>query len=1042
MDQLDLLYLAYRKAKSFAYRDRNTSYGQAFADFESNLVDEIETLDEWLAKGSAAELPESASLGDWHSVPKALSLESDSTPHFFSSNPFEWWSSRSKKGQIDLQFRPIAKPSVGAMVLSAFWCLTAGSKFDEALDSARVYGNRLKRHRPHPRNAQRLPVNVTSHELFEYWPTQYAKWQRRGLSAMESALRSGTSTIAITMDLEKYYHRIDPSFLTSSDFLEQKGLPAIRLTSSERWLTDCFIRSFKTWSRALPAGSIPDTKLGLPVGLTMSPIVANVALRQFDAEVASRLMPLYYGRYVDDVFLVLTAGREFGDADEVLAWLAERLGRFVALKRDPSGPPGKLELQLDHLQRSKLSFVAAKQKIFRLQGEAGLDLIRPIREAMRRQSSEFRSMPRLPAEQSEMAGDALLVASNSQIAPDSLRKAEEVSLRRHSFSLLLRRAEGYADMIAPAAWADRRSGLLAMIRRHLFVPRAFMDFSSYWPRVVRLATRCGDWGALEEWCSDLSRVREELSESVERIAKRRARQQKKEEITTAAYRELFRRAWNGRITQTIEGLAAAVARAIPSAANRIAARLGALLYPSATPGVTTDLESLCSQLASVDWRARSYADRWLENEVSRDSPEPASGHGLPGSLLKTLRWADVLRLSREARLSRPRWRRILFPSRAPSGRGVVAAALRVGKSGSVRRALRALKAMPVSVDPVRFEQHKIGGEPSGMELATALPPSGDRGGARVIVTSIHTSQEAWAAAALGAPHSTRERLDGIMHLLDKALSDVQRWRECTPPGKRWPVYLVLPELSLPRRWAEVVTQRLALSDVSLIAGLEYDTRGTAPINEALVSLVSAQMIGIPVVIHQRKRQAAWGEQTSLETLLGHGLNIHNQPLRIYDHGGFRFGVAICSEFTEVHARSSFQGMVDAMFVPEWNEDVKTFSSIVEASAMDIHAFVVQANNREYGDSRIRAPFKEEHRRDVAQLKGGASDFYAIADIEYFPLRAFQTARRPERGRTAKFKPFPIGFRMDPVRERPRTAAATTPPRTPDARRRPQDGRKK
>ena len=87
--------------------------------------------------------------------------------------------------------------------------------------------------------------------------------------------------------------------------------------------------------------------------------------------------------------------------------------------------------------------------------------------------------------------------------------------------------------------------------------------------------------------------------------------------------------------------------------------------------------------------------------------------------------------------------------------------------------------------------------------------------------------------------------------------------------------------------------------------------------------------------------------------------------------------------------------------------IKTFSSLVEATSTDLHAFLVQVNNRLYGDSRVRAPAAADYLRDVVQVKGGESDFYVLGTVDYHALRGEQ------RGSIAdpKFKPLPIGFKM-------------------------------
>jgi hypothetical protein len=129
--------------------------------------------------------------------------------------------------------------------------------------------------------------------------------------------------------------------------------------------------------------------------------------------------------------------------------------------------------------------------------------------------------------------------------------------------------------------------------------------------------------------------------------------------------------------------------------------------------------------------------------------------------------------------------------------------------------------------------------------------------------------------------------------------------------------------------------------------------------------------------------------------------------------GFCFSALICSDLTNIAHRHQLCGNVDALFILEWNSDTKTFASLVEATANDLHAFVAQVNNRTYGDSRLRAPAVEDYLRDVVQVKGGVSDYYVLGEIDFLSLRKEQmrAAKKP------KFKPTPIGYKMSSQRKK-------------------------
>ena len=171
-----------------------------------------------------------------------------------------------------------------------------------------------------------------------------------------------------------------------------------------------------------------------------------------------------------------------------------------------------------------------------------------------------------------------------------------------------------------------------------------------------------------------------------------------------------------------------------------------------------------------------------------------------------------------------------------------------------------------------------------------------------------------------------------------------------------------------------------------------------------------------MLYRQDKQRPALHEEQELFRLDGLVLrpaHLWREP-PIIKHGDFRFALMICSELTNIRYRADLRGKVDALFVPEWNSDTDTFNSLVESAALDIHAYIIQCNNRTYGDSRIRTPSKDRWKRDLLRVKGGNHDYCITGEIDITALRQFQSSyRSPSTG----FKPVPDGFNVDMASDR-------------------------
>jgi len=186
-------------------------------------------------------------------------------------------------------------------------------------------------------------------------------------------------------------------------------------------------------------------------------------------------------------------------------------------------------------------------------------------------------------------------------------------------------------------------------------------------------------------------------------------------------------------------------------------------------------------------------------------------------------------------------------------------------------------------------------------------------------------------------------------------------------------------------------------------------------NQVRASLVTDQLgFQTPLMYVQEKARPAVSEASELS-------KIGNKSLKpfvgvrkpVIKHGDFYFAILICSELTNLTFREPLRGRIDALIVPEWNPDTNSFASFVESAALDVHCYVVQVNNRMYGDTRVRGPYREVFKRDVVRTKGGECDYFVVARLDVPALREFQSqSPSPADG---QFKPVPDGFVIDPGR---------------------------
>jgi len=990
------LYIAYRKAKVEAYYENTHVQALAFTKYEQNLAQNLAHLHRVLLDGNETWASDTTFLGNYAYLPKSIdaSVWNDQDGgHFSAIDPIADWKRRFEVSgrRADAKLRLIIRPSVDFQVISALWIIKVGHLFDGALDPQLSYANRLRRTRTaSSEESRRGDINLSATGLFVPYFSAYRAWREKGLSAMETALSRGKSILAITMDIEQFYHRVCPAFLLRKRFLDAINL---QLSRGERLLTHSLLQAIETWYRSTP--DYVDRPLGaIPVGLSASKIIANVLLVDFDKAITTKVRPLYYGRYVDDIFLVFENTAQLKGGKDVSAWLANTLAPLLTVKRNAGKSPS-LRVSLSYAHDSELTFVGTKQKIFALSSAHGLDLIQHIREQIRIQSSEHRLLPVVPESGAEMASRALLATQDATRHVDALRKADSVSIRRLGLSLLLGDIEIYASDLRSASWQGVRKEFYALVSRHALTPVGFFEFATYLPRVFGLMLGCSDFEAAAEFVSAFSSITE-LLRNTSTVG--RVKQQLRFDLCLKHCAEAFR--------QTALQAATRQTGKLDSRFLSVLRKLRMLDPDVSLPSSSQALRHLAHQLLLADWGSRPYKEFWYMSQSTDEIGPPVPKEI---EVRRKLRLGAIRRFRKLAgRLKIPHWPALAFPTRPLRADEIPLAAPDVLDDPEVyRKAIMALRGARVA------ESSRVGIEPeppSPPPFATFVVPGAPREKITVGISSYRTTEDQWRAAALGRQDRSLHRYRELNELINRMLTEPVR-----------PDYIVFPELSIPLRWALRFAKKLASNNVSLLAGVEYhrDSKSGELRNDCLVSLATNWPGYASHIIRlQPKFAPAHQERLELRKLdpnrkrsLYRASGSVALPT-LYVHRGYCFSVLICSDLTTIGHRSALCGELDTLYVLEWNSDVKTFSSLVEATALDLHTFVVQVNNRLYGDSRIRVPAKEDYLRDVVQVKGGISDYYVLGQIDY------QALRQEQRRKIAKiFKPTPIGFTMSERRRK-------------------------
>lgn len=250
---------------------------------------------------------------------------------------------------------------------------------------------------------------------------------------------------------------------------------------------------------------------------------------------------------------------------------------------------------------------------------------------------------------------------------------------------------------------------------------------------------------------------------------------------------------------------------------------------------------------------------------------------------------------------------------------------------------------------------------------------------RIAVANIKVEEDNIKSSFINKPNTSKERRKELISILNEA-------------EKNKSDFLILPEISVPHRWLPLLADESRRKERAIICGLEHITLDNICYNFS-VTILPVDNGGIKdcVIVLRLKNHYAPHE----ELLIKNRSKIVPKPSP-YTYNKFiwnkvHFSVYNCYELADITHRTIFRSEVDLLFASEYNKDVNYFSNIVDTITRDVHCYFIQSNSSDYGDSRITKPSRTET-KDILRLKGGTNNVILCGDIDLKQLREFQSTR--------------------------------------------------
>jgi hypothetical protein len=922
-------------------------------------------------------------------------------------------------------------------IMSVLWMMKLGCNLEEDLID-KCYGNRLILDPAKTENKERKIVSGSG--LYKPYYKQYQKWRDEGISLAKNYLENGQDILFINIDIKDYYYSVRLNLNILNERLKDYYYNSYSI------LVEIFNKIHLKYTAIVSKVGYPDASKAkiledetlLPIGLASSYLLANWYLREFDNRLHQNINPIYYSRYVDDIFIVL-ANPDFKyllkeKCKEIRRHFDKKYGsnksphfqefeQYILFVLDPvisleyCNSNSKNDTNTDIKNYifkltcyENLYIQPNKTLIYHFEHTSSLALIEKFKDDIEKRSSEFRFLPDEEVEKKDFEDEAYeLVYDESQLKIKTLKdyKENRYGLATHLvkkilFSLksgkknnkkeaknVLRFFKGSTNLENYQQWEK--------LITYFIVNENHEEFIKYYTYTLSQLISIDSSENYKNTNVSLSKISRDLMDYLSISI----------EISLSLYPNFLNNEQKNKF------------RAISYQINDLTenkCRIGNILYNYRIFRHSNLLRHHFVVHPLMNYTNLSKSDNisLLEHDLTKIKGistiqfddllieyTPRHVKFWECALLEFYRLIHI-----ETENDLPpyllRYQIDLFKDENNYLNSAFERYYEINYwyieneafKNNLRNSILTINIIGHGQTIPNFEAQEILVNSDSLDLEKF----------KVGLANIKVRSEDFTASMLGRPNLFNRYGD-----ISKVLNTAEHERDCN--------MIVLPELILPYSFLKFVTDWSSDKRRAIITGIEHWTVQNVSYN-FILTLLPVTIMGIndSVPVFRLKNHYAPKEEFIINDYRRIVPKPHPYRYFLFRWRGLYFAVYYCYELADILHRSIFKSKVDLLIASEWNPDINYFSNITEATSRDIHCFFIQVNTSQYGDSRVNRPTKTAN-KDSLRIKGGKNIAVLIDELNIPELRAFQYLGFGQQQNIDNFKPTPPDFNHEDARKR-------------------------
>ena len=809
----------------------------------------------------------------------------------------------------------------------------------------------------------------TGLQMFKPYYYGYKKWRDTALDRASWLLKQGKDASILCLDIQRYYYSARVNVMSLLKHLNEKHELGIDLEDTRINSLSLLVQIINQHYTQVTAPYVDeklrvseeDIKNGnaiLPVGLLSSAVLGNLYLCDFDDVIVNKLNPVYYGRYVDDMLFVFSDRKI--EKENVIAKFMQSFVEKEILK-----PGNGFYEFIDKYKPLKIQGDKVVLQHF-FNGES-MAAINKFQQNIDQQRSEFRYLPDEDIIDEEFDSDAFSLQYSDSI--QKLRSLQGFKENKFGASKFLASKIFMAGVVKEKLGTKESREKASLQILNFFKWRVSIDFCTLWEKVATYFFITDDPQSLKQF------VRQ-TTEAIDSIQAKDIPDEWIEKYKVDLYETLM------------------LAVATPYALNP----------EFKVSGFTPELNAECKEKALRLRMANMFRHNLL---------------GMPGiNYTKTLNDAEANLFDRTTEIGDPECE--VLPYLAPRYiRYDEANLLAIGINVSKEMSDDGLKMQQSITDETKELFNRINYDWYNMyrevRVIPELTPQSIMGkdncwnvdiddkiwdgdvNKRIGIANLKVSDNQVELSMLKKTVLSAERRNILFSIINQAAKE-----KCD--------MLVLPELSVPHQWLDLLVSQSKRHNMAIIAGLEYYHGKDDYVYNSVATILPFRMkhVATAAINLRVKNHYSPLEKKMLE---GYRYKIPQFEKSLYFLFHWRkiyFSVYNCFELANINDRSLFKSKVDLIVSTELNKDVNYYADIAGSWVRDIHCYFVQVNTSNYGDSCIMRPTRTETSKMV-MVKGGENSTILVDDLKVDKIRSFQFKEHITQMDDKSFKLTPPDF---------------------------------